>query len=72
MPMLNSGVRRLVIGATVALAIIALLAWARNDPGVGGRQPDPPQSTEVVGDEGSVPPQDTTVVTTGDTVSATT
>jgi hypothetical protein len=32
---------RWVIGAIVVLWIVALLAWARNDPGVGGRIPDP-------------------------------
>ena len=52
-----------MIGAIVALAIVALLAWARNDPGVDDRDPDPPQSTEVVTDDDTVPPQDTTVVT---------
>ena len=41
-----------MIGIIVALAIVALLAWARNDPGVGGRQPDPPTSMAV----DSVPP----------------
>jgi hypothetical protein len=32
---------RWLIAAVAALAIVALLAWARNDPGVGGRVPDP-------------------------------
>jgi hypothetical protein len=32
---------RWLIAALAALAIVALLAWARNDPGVGGRVPDP-------------------------------
>jgi hypothetical protein len=32
---------RWVIGVIVLLAVIALLAWARNGPGVGGRIPDP-------------------------------
>ena len=70
--MLNTDVRRGLLAAVVVIAIIALLAWARNDPGVGGREPDPPQSTEVGSDEGSVPPQDTTVVTDGDSVTPTT
>jgi hypothetical protein len=46
--MLDSTAGRWLVGTIVALAIIALLAWARNDPGVGGRQPDPPTSTVVV------------------------
>ena len=29
----------------MVVAIVALLAWARNDPGVDDRQPDPPSST---------------------------
>jgi hypothetical protein len=45
---LESTPGRWLIGLIVALAVIALLAWARNDPGVGGRQPDPPGSTVVV------------------------
>ena len=61
--MLNTDARRWVVGAIVAVAIVALLAWARNDPGVDDRDPDPPQSTEVVTDDGTVPPQGTTVVT---------
>ena len=32
---------RWLMAAVAALAIVALLAWARNDPGVGGRVPDP-------------------------------
>jgi hypothetical protein len=32
---------RWLIAALAALAIVALLAWARNDPGVGSRVPDP-------------------------------
>jgi hypothetical protein len=36
---------RWVLGAIVVVAIVALLAWARNDPGVDDRQPDPPSST---------------------------
>jgi hypothetical protein len=35
---------RWTVGLLAALAIVALLAWARNGPGVGGRFPDPPQS----------------------------
>jgi hypothetical protein len=32
---------RVLIAILVSLAIVGLLAWARNDPGVGGRVPDP-------------------------------
>ena len=39
--MLNTDVRRSIVAAIVVLAIVALIAWARNDPGVGGRIPDP-------------------------------
>ena len=46
--MLDSTLGRVVIGSIAAFAVIALLAWARNDPGVGGRQPDPPTSNVVV------------------------
>jgi hypothetical protein len=43
----RTDVRRWLIAAVVAIAIIALLAWARNSPGVGGRQPDPPGAAVV-------------------------
>ena len=66
----NAG--RWMVGAIAALGIVALLAWARNDAGVGGREPDPPQSTDLVTDGDTAPPQDTTVVTGGDTVTTTT
>ena len=39
--MAGSTAARWLIAALAALAIVALLAWARNDPGVGGRVPDP-------------------------------
>jgi hypothetical protein len=45
--MLDSTVGRWLIAVIVVLAVIALLAWARNDPGVGGRQPDPPTGNAV-------------------------
>jgi hypothetical protein len=32
---------RWLIAALVVLALVGLLAYARNDPGVGGRVPDP-------------------------------
>ncbi len=46
--MLESTAGRWVIAALVALAVVALLAWARNDPGVGGRFPDPEDVHVVV------------------------
>jgi hypothetical protein len=58
--MFDSTAGRWVIGAIVALCIVALLAWARNNPGVGGRQPDPPTSTIVVATV-TVPEAPTTV-----------
>ena len=33
-------VPRWVIAVVVALCIVALIAWRRNEPGVGGRFPD--------------------------------
>ena len=39
--MLHTTTGRWFVGVIVALAIVALLAWARNDPGVDGRAPDP-------------------------------
>ena len=41
---------RWVIVALAALGIVALLAYARNDPGVGGRFPDPEDVRVVVVD----------------------
>ncbi len=46
--MLDAGWVRWVVAVIVVAAIVALLAWARNDPGVGGRFPDPPESNAVV------------------------
>ena len=43
--MLDTNAGRWLIGAIAALAVIALLAWARNDPGVDDREPDPPTSS---------------------------
>jgi hypothetical protein len=54
--MLDTDARRWAVGVIVVLAIVALLAWARNDPGVDDRDPDPPQGTEVVTDADTVPP----------------
>jgi hypothetical protein len=39
---------RWVIVASAALGIVALLAYVRNDPGVGGRFPDPEDVHGVV------------------------
>ena len=41
---------RWVIAGVIALAIVGLLAYARNDPGVGGREPDPPGAAVAVSD----------------------
>jgi hypothetical protein len=37
-----------VVAAIVVIAIVALLAYARNDPGVGGRVPDPEDAMSLV------------------------
>ena len=50
------GARRFIVIAIAALGIIALVALARNDPGVGGRDPDPPTETTAA------PPSGTTIV----------
>jgi hypothetical protein len=34
-------VPRWLIAAIAVVALVAMLAWVRNDPGVGGRFPDP-------------------------------
>jgi hypothetical protein len=44
----GSGAGRWVLAAVVVLAVVALLAWARNDPGVGGRVPDPEDAGAAV------------------------
>jgi hypothetical protein len=59
--MLDSTAGRWLVGAIVVFAVVALLAWARNDPGVGGRQPDPPTSNVVVVVPVPVPKAPTTV-----------
>ena len=53
--MMQSTALRWLFGAIVVAAIVALLAWARNDAGVDDRDPDPPQSTDVVTAEDSLP-----------------
>lgn len=37
----DNSVVRWVIAAVAALAIVGLLAWARNDPGIDDRDGDP-------------------------------
>ena len=63
---------RWVIGSIVALAVVALLAWARNDPGIDDRDGDPEDVTEVVTDGETVPPQGNAITTDGDTPPPTT
>jgi hypothetical protein len=46
MPSTSTG--RWVLAAIVALAIVALLAWARHDAGVDDRVPDPEDVLAVV------------------------
>ena len=46
--MLDTTWGRWTIGVIAAIAIVALLAWARNEPGVGGRVPDPETAVAVV------------------------
>lgn len=70
--MLDTQLRRWIVAAIAVFGVVALLAWARNDPGVGGREPDPPQGTEVVTDTDTDPQQGTPVITDGDTAPPTT
>jgi hypothetical protein len=44
----GAGAGRWLLVAVAALAVVALLAWARNDPGVGGRVPDPEDAAAVI------------------------
>jgi hypothetical protein len=53
--MLSTDLGRWIIAAIVALAIVALLAYARGEPGVGGRVPDPEDAGAVVNVEGAQP-----------------
>jgi hypothetical protein len=57
---LGSTAGRWLVGAIVVFAVVALLAWARNDPGVDDRQPDPPTTTALAGAVVPVP-ESTTV-----------
>ena len=59
---------RVAFTAIVVALIVAFIALARNDPGVDDRDPDPPQSTEVVGGGDDVPPPETAVIVDPDTV----
>ena len=68
----ETGTSRWVIGSIVALAVVALLAWARNDPGIDDRDGDPEDVTEVVTDGDTVPAPGTPVTTDGDTSPPTT
>jgi hypothetical protein len=43
---------RLLIAIVVALSIVALLVWARNDAGVDDRAPDPEDATAAIVVEG--------------------
>jgi hypothetical protein len=44
----DSNAVRYLIAVVAALGIVGLLAYARNDPGVGGRVPDPEDVRVVV------------------------
>jgi hypothetical protein len=55
--MLETKWARWVISAIVVVAIVALLAWARNDPGVGGRTPDPEDASAASVDADRVSPK---------------
>ncbi len=46
--MLDTTWGRWTIAVIAAVAIVALLAWAHNEPGVGGRVPDPETAVAVV------------------------
>ncbi len=48
--------RRWIVGAIALFGVVALLAWSRNDEGIDDRDPDPPQSTDVVAGGDTDPP----------------
>jgi hypothetical protein len=49
----GTNVVRWLIAALAALGIVAMLAYIRNDPGVGGRFPDPEDVRAVVVADGA-------------------
>jgi hypothetical protein len=49
----TTNVVRWLIAALAALGVVALLAYVRNDPGVGGRFPDPEDVRVVVVADGT-------------------
>lgn len=53
--MLDTTWGRWMIGIVAAAAVVALLAWARNEPGVGGRESDPPTGAVLVSAGGIEP-----------------
>jgi hypothetical protein len=69
--MMQSSGLRVAFTVIVVALIVAFVALARNDPGVDDRDPDPPQSTEVVEGGGDLVPPDTAVVVDPDTVPVT-
>jgi hypothetical protein len=66
--------RRWIVIAIAVLGIIALVGIARNDPGVGGRQPDPPTTPPAAEAPATTevhpPPTDTPSVTVDVTTGA--
>ena len=48
----DSDTRRWLIAAIVALAIVALVAYARNDPGVDDVVPDPEDAAHITSADG--------------------
>ena len=60
--MMQSSGLRVAFTAIVAALIVAFIALARNDPGVDDRDPDPPQNTEVVSGGDTLPPLETIAV----------
>ena len=46
--MTSTPILRWVVCGLAALGVVALLAYSRNDPGVGGRVPDPEDVRVVI------------------------
>lgn len=46
----DTNVVRWLIAGLAVLGVVAMLAYVRNDPGVGGRYPDPEDVRVVVAD----------------------